>query len=218
MLGLSAPVTGRRGRAWPYRPDAVAPRVAAELAARHPALRVESVRLAGAAAPALLFQSRDAEMIVLGARGEWGCAGLSLGSTAPAFAGDAVYLIVLVPSRLACTSLGRRPDKVTLAVDTAACADGDCTYCTPDRIPPERPDPRRVHPRRWPTRRGPGVTSTRTCGYWRTSSSSIPRRRSSGPRATPSCWWRGEGGGSGLGRVAYTVARHTRCPLAVVPA
>ncbi|UIX34180.1 universal stress protein [Streptomyces sp. GQFP] len=231
---------------WPYRPEAVAPRVAAELAACHPALRVESVRLAGAVARALLFQSRDAEMIVLGARGEGGCAGLSLGSTALAVAGAAACPVVLVPGEPTCTSPGRRPDKVTLAVDARDPADGAIGFA----FDTARLRGLRLHV----LHAGPpsaGETGPTPC------SSSAPAAHAARAEQEMSLLadalrpWRdkyphvrvledvvlfdparalvrtsgnaellvvGRGLGGGLGPVAYTVAQHTRCPLAVVPA
>lgn len=55
---------------WPYRPEIVADQGLDRVMARHPALRAESVRLTGTASRALHSQSREAEMIVLGLRGE----------------------------------------------------------------------------------------------------------------------------------------------------
>lgn len=60
----------------PYRPEIVADQGLDRVMARHPVLRAESVRLTGTASRALHSQSREAEMIVLGLRGDGGHAGL----------------------------------------------------------------------------------------------------------------------------------------------
>ncbi|WP_329282259.1 universal stress protein [Streptomyces sp. NBC_01451] len=240
LHGLDAP------ELWPYRPEGVATRVAAELVAAHPALRVESVRLAGAAAPALRFQSRDAEMIVLGARGEGGRAGLSLGSTALSVAGGAVCPVVLVPSGLAGTGRGRRPDKVTLAVDARDPADGAIGFA----FDTARTRGLRLHV----LHAGPppaGETGPTPCSHsvpavfaaradremtllsealrpWRDKYPHVrvledvvlfdPAEALVRTSGNAELLVVGRGTGSGLGSVAYTVAQRSRCTLAVVPA
>jgi len=102
---------------WPYCPEHVADRVTARLRTRHRALTAEAVRLAGPAAAALRSWGGGTEMIVLGLRGEGGCAGQPLGSTAEALAGTAACPVVLLPGGPACEGPARRPDKVTLGID-----------------------------------------------------------------------------------------------------
>ncbi|MGI5452061.1 universal stress protein [Streptomyces sp. CA-249302] len=82
---------------WPYRPTAVADHVVAELVERHPALRLRGESLTGAPVPVLRAASKDAELVVLGRRGEGGGAGVALGSTAAALALDSAGPVVLVP-------------------------------------------------------------------------------------------------------------------------
>ncbi len=55
-------------------------RVAADLAERHPGLRVEVRQVAGGPGAALVEESRRAELVVVGSRGVGGFAGLLLGS------------------------------------------------------------------------------------------------------------------------------------------
>ena len=105
---------------WPYRPETLAARVAAELTARQPALHVDGVRLAGAPASTLRRYGTNAQMIVLGLRGESGPAGPTPGSTALAVAGAASCPVVLVPSEPVRTGTAHRPGKVTLAIDARA--------------------------------------------------------------------------------------------------
>ncbi len=209
--------------------------MAAELAASHPALRVESVRLAGAAARTLLFQGGDAEMIVLGVRGEGGWAGLSLGSAALAVAGAAACPVVLVPGGATCTSLGHRPGKVTLAVDARDPADGAIGFAfdTARRAASRR--------RAGPTPRSPSAPAAHAARAeqemallaealrpWRDKYPHVrvledvvlfdPAQALVRTSGNAELLVVGRGIGGGLGRVAYTVAQHTRCPLAVVPA
>lgn len=116
--GLDAP------EHWPCRSEDVPGRAVAYLTTRHPGLRVAGFRLAGAAVPALGSQSGDAEMVVLGVRGEGGFAGLPVGSTALGVICSSGHPVVLVPSGLGGAGRGRRPDKVTVGVDARAPADG----------------------------------------------------------------------------------------------
>ncbi|MCX4904018.1 universal stress protein [Streptomyces sp. NBC_00878] len=239
LAGLDAP------QLWPYRPEVVAARVVAELAARHPTLDIDDVRLAGTAASALCSQSRDAEMVVLGLRGEGGFAGLSLGSTALAVAGASDCPVVLVPTGLAREGPVRRPDKVTLAVDARDPADGAIDFALdtarlrlvrlhalhagapptaqPGRVSraPSAPEfaARLDHEvallsdvlRPW-HEKYPYVQVLEDVVLFDPATALI---RTSG---NAELMVLGRGLGSGLGPVAYDVARHTRCPLAVVPA
>ncbi|KOU77426.1 hypothetical protein ADK57_02610 [Streptomyces sp. MMG1533] len=230
---------------WPYRPETVAPYVASQLAARHPALRIESVRLAGAAARALLFQSRSAEMIVLGVRGEGGSAGLPLGSTALAVAGAAACPVVLVPGGNAGAGPPGRTDKVTLAVDARDPADGAVDFA----FDTARLRGARLHAlyagsppgtktgRNSPAPSAPAYAARVDQDMALLSYELQPWRakypcvrvledvvlldsvralvRTSGNAELMVV---GRRAGSGLGPVAHAVAQHTRCPLAVVPA
>ncbi|ATL32215.1 universal stress protein [Streptomyces formicae] len=108
---------------WPYRPETVADSVVRELAARHPALKVEGVWLTGAPVPALAACAAGAAVTVLGSRGAGGFAGLALGTVAQGVAASVQGPVVLVPSGLVCEGPRRRPDKVTLGLDARHPAD-----------------------------------------------------------------------------------------------
>jgi len=82
---------------WPYRPEAVADHVVAELLARHPALRAHGDSITGTPAQVLRAVGQDAELLVLGLRGEDGRAGVAVGSTAGAVAAESAGPMVLVP-------------------------------------------------------------------------------------------------------------------------
>ncbi|WP_413759877.1 universal stress protein [Streptomyces sp. MMBL 11-3] len=128
VLHVSPPPGLVAAECWPDRTESVADHVAAHLAARHPGLRVEGFRLAGPVVPALGSQSGDAEMLVLGLRGEGGFAGLAVGSTALAAAAAVDRPVVLVPTGSGAGRRARRPDKVTLAVDARAPVDGTVDF------------------------------------------------------------------------------------------
>ncbi|WP_369029742.1 MULTISPECIES: universal stress protein [Streptomyces] len=228
-----------------HRPESAADRFAAELARRHPGLTIDHLPAAGTVAQSLMAWGTVAEMIVLGLRGEGGRAGLFPGPTARAVAGAASCPVVLVPSDLARGRTPRRPDKVTLAVDARDPADGALgfafdearlrgarlhalhagpppvaakgrTSCSPSaplyaarsaremEILAEVLDPWRA--------KFPHVRVTEDVvlrdparALVRTSVSSVLLvlgRRTGAP---------------GLGAVALAVARHTGCPLALVP-
>ncbi|MEV0738224.1 universal stress protein [Streptomyces sp. NPDC050549] len=102
---------------WPYRPDTVADHVVAELTDRHPSLTVRAVSLAGAPVPELRAASAQAELVVLGLRGESQHARMPLGSTAAALATGCAGPLVLVPGTLAGLDVPGRTDAVTVGVD-----------------------------------------------------------------------------------------------------
>ncbi|MCW8376093.1 universal stress protein [Streptomyces justiciae] len=101
----------------PYRPETVADRVLAELGRRHPELTGRADTLSGTAAPVLRGLAEDAELLVLGLRGEGGRAGVAVGSTAAALAVACPGPLVLVPGALAGAEPPGRADGVTLGID-----------------------------------------------------------------------------------------------------
>ncbi|MCX5336697.1 universal stress protein [Streptomyces sp. NBC_00140] len=111
-------------RQWPYRPETVADRAVAELAERHPVLSALGMALDGPPVLGLRAQAEDAELLVLGLRGEGGHAGVAVGSTASALAAECARPVVLVPG----TSAGRwrpsRADGVVLGIEARDPADG----------------------------------------------------------------------------------------------
>ena len=109
---------------WPYRREAVADHVVAELVHRHPALTVRGTILAGAPGPVLRTAGEDAELVVLGLRGEGGHAGITVGSTAAALATSSAGPVVLVPGGLPDEGPPRPSAGVTVGVDGRAPAGG----------------------------------------------------------------------------------------------
>ncbi|QWA25704.1 universal stress protein [Streptomyces osmaniensis] len=98
----------------------VAERVAAELTDRHPALRAQCLSLTGDPVAALRAVAADAELLVVGLRGEGGRAGVPAGSTAVALTRACERPVVLVPG-------GRPPgraDAVTVGIDARDPASG----------------------------------------------------------------------------------------------
>ncbi|MFC8348388.1 universal stress protein [Streptomyces sp. NPDC057280] len=102
---------------WPYRPDTVADRVVAELVRRHPGLAGRGSTLTGAPAEVLRTLAEDAELLVLGLRGEGGRAAVAVGSTAATLAVSCHGPLVLVPGTLARKEPPRRAGGVTLGID-----------------------------------------------------------------------------------------------------
>ncbi|MEV0173610.1 universal stress protein [Streptomyces sp. NPDC050803] len=98
---------------WPYRPEAVAEHVVAELVGRHPGLAARSVCATGTPLAAL----RGAELLVVGLRGEGGHAGIAVGSTASALATGVDGPVVLVPGALADPGPAHPADGVVVGVD-----------------------------------------------------------------------------------------------------
>ncbi|MFG2549326.1 universal stress protein [Streptomyces sp. NPDC048581] len=109
---------------WPYHPATVADRVAAELTHRHPALTARSMNQTGAPVIALRALAEEAELLVLGLRGEGGHAGIVVGSTASALAAECTRPVVLVPGTLAGDGPPGRTDTVTLGIEARRPADG----------------------------------------------------------------------------------------------
>jgi nucleotide-binding universal stress UspA family protein len=102
---------------WPYRPEAVADHVVAELTGRRPALRARAESLVGTPAPVLRAVGEDAELLVVGLRGEGGQAGITVGSTAAAVAADSSGPVVLVPGASPDEAPARQSAGVTVGVD-----------------------------------------------------------------------------------------------------
>ncbi len=102
---------------WPYRPEAVADHVVAELVDRHPGLVARSVHLTRTPVPALRAAGAQAELVVLGLRGEGTHAKVAVGSTATALARGSHGPVVLVPGTLATPGPPQRSDGVAVGVD-----------------------------------------------------------------------------------------------------
>ncbi|MGW2717693.1 universal stress protein [Streptomyces sp. NPDC001492] len=102
---------------WPYRPAAVADHVVAELVERHPALHVRGESHTGMPAPVLRAVGEEAELVVLGLRGEGGTAGSTMGATAAALAEGSAGPVVLVPGPLVGQGPPRPSAGVTVGVD-----------------------------------------------------------------------------------------------------
>lgn len=109
---------------WPYRPQAVAEHVVAELVERHPALRARAESFTGEPAPVLSAVSREADLVVVGLRGEGGHAGIGPGSTATALAAEAPGPVVLVPGTSADEAPPRPSAGVTVGIDVRDPAGG----------------------------------------------------------------------------------------------
>ncbi|KUO17683.1 universal stress protein [Streptomyces dysideae] len=109
---------------WPYRPENVADRVVAELVGRHPELRVRSRNLTGTPGPVLRAAAADADLVVLGLRGEGGHAGVPVGSTASALATECARPVVLIPGTLAGEGPPGRAAGVTVGIDALNPSDG----------------------------------------------------------------------------------------------
>ncbi|WP_282702284.1 universal stress protein [Streptomyces sp. CC219B] len=119
VVHAAAPDAEDTAGRWPYRPEAVAEHVVAELLDRHPGLTSRSVCAAGAPEAAL----RGAELLVVGLRGEGGHAGIAVGSTASALATGSDGPVVLVPGTLATPGPAHRTDGVVVGVDARAPSD-----------------------------------------------------------------------------------------------
>jgi len=102
---------------WPHRPEAVADRVLAELVRRHPGLAGHGSTLTGAPTDVLRTLAEDAELLVVGRRGEGGHARVAVGSTAAALAVSCPGPLVLVPGAYADEQLPGRADGVTVGID-----------------------------------------------------------------------------------------------------
>ncbi len=111
-------------QAWPYRPETVADRVVAELTERHPALTVHSMNRTGDPAPVLGALAEEAELLVIGLRGEGEHPRIAVGSTASALATGCARPLVLVPGTLAGEGPAGRADAVTLGIDARNPAGG----------------------------------------------------------------------------------------------
>ncbi|MEU6255783.1 universal stress protein [Streptomyces sp. NPDC047043] len=103
----------------PHRADLAD--LVAELVQRHPALKVRGTSLVGPPGALLRSAGEDAELVVLGLRGEGDGAGITVGSTAAALATGSAGPVVLVPGKRA----GVGPSAgVTVGVDVRAPASG----------------------------------------------------------------------------------------------
>lgn len=109
---------------WPYRPETVADHMVAELTDRHPALRAQGLNLTGSPVAVLRTMAADAELLVLGLRGEGGHPGFPVGSTASALVRACERPVVLVPGSLAGEGPPGRADAVTLGIDARSPASG----------------------------------------------------------------------------------------------
>ncbi|MEU6379783.1 universal stress protein [Streptomyces sp. NPDC046909] len=243
VIHVTPPADLDAAQLWPYRPKVVAAHARDELVARYPDLSVECVRLAGTAASVLSSQSGDAEMLVLGVRGEGGHAGLCLGSTALAAAGAAACPVVLVPSGFACVGPPRRSHKVTLAVDARHPADGaidfafDIARLRGARLhalhagapPPPGCASRSPSAPRYAARAdGEMALLSEALRPWRVKYPNVrvvedvilsgPARALIRTSGSVELMVLGRASAGGLGSVAYDVAQHSRCPVAVVPA
>ncbi|MFF4804304.1 universal stress protein [Streptomyces sp. NPDC001351] len=109
---------------WPYPPAAVADHVVAELVERHPALRVRGESHTGMPAPVLRAVGEEAELLVIGLRGEGGGAGTTVGTTAAALAEESPGPVVLVPGPPVDQPPPRPSAGVTVGVDVRDPAGG----------------------------------------------------------------------------------------------
>ncbi len=110
---LSAAVTWRRTG------EDVLRRAEADLAARYPHVAMSGLQVADAAVTALLSASETADLLVVGARGEGGFNGLTVGSTALATASAASCAVAIVPQNPAAVA----HDVVSVGVDVRRVAD-----------------------------------------------------------------------------------------------
>ncbi|MGC9543521.1 universal stress protein [Streptomyces sp. UG1] len=108
----------------PYRPEAVADHVVAELIGRHPGLRAQGLNVTGDPAAALRTAAGDAELLVLGLRGEGAHPRIPVGSTATAMVRACPRPVVLVPGAPTGEGPPGRADGVTLGIDARGPASG----------------------------------------------------------------------------------------------
>ncbi|MDF3292596.1 universal stress protein [Streptomyces silvisoli] len=104
---------------WRRTDEDVIRRVETDLAARYPHVAISGLQVADAAATALLSASETAELLVVGARGEGGFNGLTVGSTALATASAASCAVAIVPQNPAAVAHG----VVSVGVDVRRVAD-----------------------------------------------------------------------------------------------
>ncbi|QOV33697.1 universal stress protein [Streptomyces ferrugineus] len=124
VVHVSPPDGAGPAERWPYRPETVADHVVAELTGRHPGLRAEGLNLTGAPAAALRTTAEDAELLVLGLRGEGDHPRIPVGSTASALVRACRRPMVLVPGAPAGEGPPGRADGVTLGFDARGPASG----------------------------------------------------------------------------------------------
>ncbi|GHC52597.1 universal stress protein [Streptomyces flavofungini] len=228
---------------WPYRQVPLPAPVVAELAGRHPRLRVEGVRLSGPVVPTLLGEAASAGLVVLGTRGAGGFAGLTLGAMSLAVAEACTRPVVLVPSGLASNHTGPRPDKVTLGVDARDPDDAAIDFAfdaarrkkarlhvvhawalsspAADRMPSALPEKDRAQ---WRDREAQLLSDA--LRPWHDKYLDVPVLKDVVPHSPAEALVRaslraellvvGRRGGT-LGSAVDALAHHTRCPLAVVP-
>ncbi|MHC3469844.1 universal stress protein [Streptomyces sp. 7R007] len=238
-----AHVAAACGARQPFRPETVV----AGLAARYPRAAMKSLRLTGEPAAVLLRRGAetDVAMTVLGLRGEGGRTGLFPGTTARAVAGGAGCPVVLVPGARALRVPADRPARIAVAVDARAPADGalDFAFDTarlrgvhltalhagPPPVAPPGPAGHASSAALYAARaeREIGLL-TEVLRPWRAKYPSVrvledvvlfdPAQALVRTSGRIDLLVVGRGAGAGLGPVAYTVARFTGCPLAVVPA
>ncbi|MFJ8632412.1 universal stress protein [Streptomyces sp. NPDC093568] len=124
VVHVSSPEGPDPAERWPYRPETVADHVVAQLTDRHPTLRARGLNLTGAPAAALRTMAQDAEMLVIGLRGEGSHPRIPVGSTADALVRACERPVVLVPGALPGEGPPGRVDGVTLGIDARGPADG----------------------------------------------------------------------------------------------
>ncbi|MGQ4388635.1 universal stress protein [Streptomyces sp. SAS_270] len=124
VVHVSPPASLDPVEQWPYDPEAVTDHVVAELIERHPSLRPWGDSLTGAPAPVLRAVGKDAEVLVLGLRGEGGHAGITVGSTAAILATSSPGPLVLVPGTSAEDGPSRPSSGVTVGIDVRRPAGG----------------------------------------------------------------------------------------------
>lgn len=117
VVHVSPPDGPETAEQWPYRSETVVDRVVAELADRHPTLTAQGVNLTGVPVSALRTTAADAELLVLGLRGEGSHPRIPVGSTATALVRACERPVVLVPGTLAGDGPPGRADGVTLGID-----------------------------------------------------------------------------------------------------
>ncbi|KUO06227.1 universal stress protein [Streptomyces caeruleatus] len=124
VIHVSPPDRPDPAQQGPYRPETVADGVVVELTVRHPTLRAQGVNLTGSPVAALRTMAEDAEMLVLGLRGEGSRPGAPVGSTAAALARACERPVVLVPGSLAGEGPPGHGDGVALGIDARNPASG----------------------------------------------------------------------------------------------
>ncbi|SEE06996.1 universal stress protein [Streptomyces sp. PAN_FS17] len=127
VVHVSLPAPPDRAERRPYRSETVADQVVAELTDRHPSLRARGLHLTGAPVAVLRTMAEDAELLVVGLRGEGSHPRIRVGTTAGALTRTCERPVVLVPGALAADGPPGRVDGVTLGIDARSPAGGAVT-------------------------------------------------------------------------------------------